>query len=65
LQDFPGAQSASIAQGATLHALPEQAQGEQLVWAPAMQTPAPLHVEAAARFCLPLQAGGAHGVPAT
>jgi hypothetical protein len=29
-----------------------------------MHIPAPLHVDAAARFCLPLQAAGAHVVPA-
>jgi hypothetical protein len=58
-----GAQSVSAAQGATLQAVPAQAQGEQLVDAPGMQVPTPLQVEAAARFCFPLQITGAHIVP--
>jgi hypothetical protein len=48
-----GAQSASLAQ-LVLQAAMAQEYGEQLVVAPAAQTPLPLHVEGAARFAFPL-----------
>jgi hypothetical protein len=64
LQLLLGAQSASLAHGIVLHALPAQAYGEHDVCAPAMQTPLPSQVEGAARFCLPLHIWGPQTVPA-
>jgi len=59
----PLAQSASLAH-VFLHAVPEHAKGVHIAVAPGTQVPAPLHVAAATTFILPLQAAGAHCVPA-
>ena len=64
LQVFAGAQSASLAQGIVLHALPAQAYGEHDDCAPAMQAPLPSQVDGAARFALPLHICGPQTVPA-
>jgi hypothetical protein len=64
LHEWLGAQSALLAHGIVLHALPEQAYGAHGVVAPAAQAPLPLQVEGAARFAFPLHAAGPQTVVA-